>query len=108
MTIDASVLKSRPLFAALPEDELRLLAERMQPCQFAAGELVLREGDRCNEFYIVVQGQVDIIKALGTLDERLLAVRPAGTLVGELSLFSPGGQHTGSVTAHGPLGMPVM
>ena len=108
MTIDPSLLQSLPLFAALPADELRLLAERMQPCQFAPGELVLREGDACNEFYIVVQGEVDIIKALDTPDERLLAVRPAGTMVGELSLFSPGGRHTASVRAHGPLGMLVM
>ena len=108
MTIDPSVLQALPLFASLPADELRLLAERMRPSQFASGELVLREGDQCTQFYIVVTGQVDIVKALGTPDERLLAVRPAGTLVGELSLFSPGGRHTASVLAHGPLDMLVM
>ena len=108
MTIDASVLQSLPLFASLPADELQLLAERLQPCQFADGALVLQEGDQCNEFYIVMRGQVDIVKALGTPDERLLAVRPAGTMVGELSLFSPGGRHTASVLAHGPLEMLVM
>src|SRR5690242_18408003 len=108
MTIDSSLLHSLPLFAALPDDELRLLAERMQLCHFDDGALVLAEGDQCNEFYIVVQGQVDIIKSLGTPDERLLAVRPVGTMVGELSLFSPGGKHTASVRAHGPLEMLVM
>src|SRR5713226_5627633 len=108
MTIDPSVLQALPLFAALPSDELHLLAERMHPRQFASGELVLREGEQCDEFYIVVNGQVDIVKALDTPDERLLAVRPAGTLVGELSLFSPGGGHTASVRAHGPLEMLVM
>jgi len=108
MTIDPTLLQSLPLFATLPADELRLLAERMQTCQFEPGALVLAEGDQCNEFYIVVSGEVDIVKALGTPDERLLAVRPAGTMVGELSLFSPGGRHTASVLAHGPLGMLVM
>jgi phosphoserine phosphatase RsbU/P len=108
VTIDSSILQSLPLFAALPADELSLLAERMRACRFDAGALVLREGDQCKEFYIVVRGEVDIIKALGTPDERLLAVRPAGTPVGELSLFSPGGRHTASVRAHGPLQMLVM
>ena len=108
MTIDPTILKALPIFSSLPADELHLLAERMRPCQFASGELVLREGEQCKQFYIVVKGQVDIVKALGTPDERLLAVRPAGTLVGELSLFSPGGRHTASVLAHGPLDMLVM
>jgi serine phosphatase RsbU (regulator of sigma subunit) len=108
MTIDPTILQALPLFSSLPSDELHLLAERMTPRQFASGELVLREGEQCTQFYIVVKGQVDIVKALGTPDERLLAVRPAGTLVGELSLFSPGGRHTASVLAHGPLDMIVM
>jgi serine phosphatase RsbU (regulator of sigma subunit) len=108
MPIDVSVLQSLPLFASLPEDELRLLSEKMRPCQFADGELVLREGEQCNEFYIVVAGQVDIVKALGTPDQRHLAVRPPGTVVGELSLFSAGGRHTASVLAHGPLEMLAM
>jgi sigma-B regulation protein RsbU (phosphoserine phosphatase) len=108
MPIDPSVLQSLPLFAALPEDELRRLSEQMRPCHFEAGDLVLREGDQCDEFYIVVAGAVDIIKALGTTDERHLALRPAGTVVGELSLFSAEGRHTASVLAHGPLEMLAM
>jgi serine phosphatase RsbU (regulator of sigma subunit) len=108
MTIDTHLLQALPLFAALPADELHLLAERLRPCQFADRALVLREGESCSEFYIVAHGQVDIVKALGTPDERLLAVRPAGTMVGELSLFSPDGRHTASVLAHGPLDMLAM
>ena len=103
MPINASLLQSLPFFASVPVDELRVLAERMQPRRFADGELVLEEGDACEAFYIVVAGQVEIVKALGTPDERRLAVRPAGTVVGELSLFSPGGRHTASVRAVGVL-----
>jgi serine phosphatase RsbU (regulator of sigma subunit) len=111
MTIDSAVfraLQSLPLFAALPEDELLLLAERLTPVQFADGAAVVVEGDQCSDFYIVSRGEVSIVKALGTPDERLLAVRPAGTVVGELSLFSPGGRHTASVLARGPLDMLLM
>jgi serine phosphatase RsbU (regulator of sigma subunit) len=111
MSIEPTVLQALqtlPLFAALPEDELRLLAERLSPVTFADGVAVLREGETCSEFYIVTRGQVSIVKALGTPDERLLALRPAGTVVGELSLFSPGGRHTASVLAHGAVDMLVM
>ena len=43
-------------------------------------------------YFVLLDGEVDILKALGTPDERLLAVRGGGTVVGELSLFSPGGR----------------
>ena len=111
MPLDATVLdalRGLPLFAELPAGELRLLAERLHASPFADGELVLSEGDQCNEFYIIIDGQVDILKALGTPDERLLAVRPAGTVVGELSLFSAEGRHTASVRARGPIDTLVM
>jgi serine phosphatase RsbU (regulator of sigma subunit) len=108
MTIDPQVLQRLPLFAALPEAELRLLAGQLRPVQFADGALVLREGENCDEFFVVFAGEVAIIKSLDTPDERLLAVRAAGTVVGELSLFTPGGRHTASVRAQGPVEMLVM
>lgn len=43
-----------------------------------------------------------MIKALGTTDERRLAIRPAGSLFGEMSLFDPHGSHTASVKAYTP------
>jgi len=91
-----------PLFANLPQLELEHLAETLQPHEFAQGTLVMREGESDEHIYILLEGEVEVIKALGTPDERLLAIRPSGSLFGEMSLFLPQRSHTASVRAHTP------
>ena len=50
-----------------------------------------------------MDGQVEVIKALGTPDERLLAVRGPGDFFGEMSLLDPDGLRTASVRARTPV-----
>ena len=93
------LIRRVPLFADLPEEELIFLAQHLRWREFPAGTMLITEGDVAGHFYILLDGQVEILKAFNTPDERLLAVRGGGTVVGELSLFSPGGTHTASVRA---------
>jgi serine phosphatase RsbU (regulator of sigma subunit) len=88
-----------PLFAVLPDEELEQLAGTLQPCEFASGSILMKEGESDDHFYAVLDGEAEVIKALGTPDERLLAIKPGGTLFGEMSLFSQQGCHTSSVRA---------
>jgi CRP-like cAMP-binding protein len=60
---------------------------------FAAGEVIFREGDAANEMYVVVAGEV----AIGSANVPLETVGPGGIL-GELSLVD-GGRRSGSATA---------
>jgi sigma-B regulation protein RsbU (phosphoserine phosphatase) len=90
------------LFANLPQPELEHLAETLQPHEFAQGTLMMQEGESDEHIYILLEGEVEVIKALGTTDERQLAIRPPGSLFGEMSLFDPQGSHTASVRAHTP------
>ena len=96
----ADLIAQIPLFAGLPHTELEHLAETLQPRNFEAGALMLREGESDEHFYILLEGEAEVIKALGTPDERRLAIRPQGTLFGEMSLFDPQGSHTATVRAH--------
>ena len=90
-------LSSIPLFASLPEDEIRRLERLLQVSTFPPGELLFQEGHSDDKFYVLLEGQVEVIKALGSTEERLLGVREAGTLLGEMSLFNREGCHTASV-----------
>lgn len=90
-------LSSIPLFASLPEDEIRRLEKLLQVSTFPTGEVLLQEGCSDDKFFILLEGQVEVIKALGYPEERLLGVYEAGTLLGEMSLFSREGCHTASV-----------
>ncbi|NIM95025.1 MAG: SpoIIE family protein phosphatase [Anaerolineales bacterium] len=92
-----------PLFESLPEREIEHLAESLRPREIPKNTLLLNEGETGDHYYIIVEGQAAIIKALGTADERLLAIRETGSFLGEMSLFSEDGCHTASVRAISPL-----
>jgi serine phosphatase RsbU (regulator of sigma subunit) len=95
----ASLIAQVPLFSGLPPAERIHLANTLQPREFEQGALLLREGEADEHFYILLEGEVDVIKAYGSLDERQLAVRYPGTMFGEMSLFNPDRRHTASVHA---------
>ena len=65
MHIHEEALRRVPLFKALPESELRELARGLLPMEMEQGSLMFREGDRGDDWYIVVEGLVEIIKSLG-------------------------------------------
>ena len=95
----AAALRQVPLFASLPAGEIDLLAETLQPVALPMGGLLFEEGARDGRCFIVLEGEVDIIKSLGTPDERLLATRGPGSSLGEMSLFSQDHRRTASVRA---------
>jgi sigma-B regulation protein RsbU (phosphoserine phosphatase) len=84
-----SQVEREALFAVLPSVDI------------PAGEVLMREGESQGNMYLVVEGEVEIIKAQGTTDERKLGVRGAGDLLGEMSLLNPDHKHTASVRALG-------
>src|SRR5215831_15145562 len=90
------IIAQIPLFAGLPQSELVYLAETLRQITIPADTLLFREdehGDRC---YVVLAGQIEIVKALGTADERLLSSYGAGELFGEMSLLNPDHRRTAS------------
>jgi len=96
-------IKQFPLFSVLPQSEIRHLASSLQVCEFGKDTMLFKEGEEGDHYYILIDGEVEIIKALGTTDERLLAVRESGSFLGEMSLLSPDNRHTASVRARTPL-----
>lgn len=96
-------LRAIPLFASLPADEIERLTASLRDQSVDQGTLVYKEGERREDFYVILEGEVEVIKALQTPDERLLARRQAGSFLGEMSLFSQDGHHTASVRARTPL-----
>ena len=97
-----ALISKIPLFAGLPHPELEHLMDTLSERNFEAGELLIREGEADEQFYILLGGEAEVIKALDTPDERLLAIRTHGTIFGEMSIFDPQGCHTASVRARTP------
>jgi serine phosphatase RsbU (regulator of sigma subunit) len=93
------VLSQVPLFASLPRGELGHLASTLRPLEVTPGQILIHEGEHGNRFYVIVAGQVEVIKALATADERLVGERGPGEFIGEMSLFNLDRQRTASVRA---------
>ena len=90
------------LFATLPRNEVEHLARVLRHVECPAGTLLFHEGTYGNQYYILLQGEVEIIKGLGTDSERLIAIRGEASFIGEMSLFSPDGLRTASVRTRTP------
>jgi serine phosphatase RsbU (regulator of sigma subunit) len=94
--MDEEIIKGVPLFANLPEEEIAYLAATLRRTGWPAGEVLFREGERGDRFYIVFRGRIAMIQGLGTADEHVLAVRGPGDFIGEQSLLSPDGLRAAS------------
>jgi len=97
------ILRRVPLFASLPESEIAHLAQSLRRLNIASGSVLMSEGTPTDRCYILLEGVVEIIKSAGTSEERVIAERGSGTLLGEMSLFSQQGLHTATVRAAAPL-----
>jgi len=96
------ILKQVPLFASLPPNEIQRLAETLREREFSAGAVFIQESEIADHFFVLLEGQIEIIKALGTHNERVLSVNETGTFIGEMGLINPGSRRTASVRARTP------
>ena len=94
--MDTSLIRQVPLFSNLDPQEIELLAAELKEGLCPAKTVLFKEGDYCDKFYIIAEGEVAIIKAMGTPNERLVAIRGRGQFIGEMSLLIPEGLRTAS------------
>ena len=71
--------------------------------RLAPGTVILREDDQSDCFYFILEGEVEIARAMGTPDEVVLGIRHAGEPVGEMSLLTPDGRRGASARALTPV-----
>jgi sigma-B regulation protein RsbU (phosphoserine phosphatase) len=90
-------IENVPLLSSLPRNEIEDLIKALTHTEYQAGTVLFREGEPGNKFYMILSGQVQIIKALGTAEEQLLGVRGSSDFIGEMSLLVPDGLRTASV-----------
>jgi sigma-B regulation protein RsbU (phosphoserine phosphatase) len=83
-----ALIQKIPLFSSLSQDALSSLAARLVERPYPEGTVLFQEGDFGDRFYIIEDGQVAIIKAMGSADERLIGLRGSGEFIGEMSLLN--------------------
>ncbi len=95
----SNLLSKIPLFSILPADELDHLQSMLQVKTLQAGEILFREGERGEHFYILTEGKLDILLGIDTNEELLLNTLGPGEYLGEMSLIVPGGERTATARA---------
>ena len=95
--IDEEYLAQIPLFAELDARERHELAGVLRARELPPGVLLYREGDPGDAMCVLLEGEVDVVKALGSPEERVLGRRQSGEFLGEMSLLDADGRRTASV-----------
>ncbi|MBI4544574.1 MAG: cyclic nucleotide-binding domain-containing protein [Gemmatimonadetes bacterium] len=82
------LLEKVPLFRGLPDGDLKRIARLVRGQTVGVGEVLFREGDPGDKFYIVYSGAVEIVKERPRGESERLAVKRAGDALGEMSLLT--------------------
>ncbi len=80
-------LRKIPFFKDLTDDEIENIAGYSSDTTFKEGEILFYEGDTADNFYIVMDGEVEVWKSYGRNDADMLAVHGKGHLFGEMALI---------------------
>ena len=81
------LLKGIEIFEGLTVGELAAVASVSEEADYPAGEVVIREGDPGETMYLIIRGQVSVIKGLGSDTEIELDRIEQGDYFGEMALF---------------------
>jgi serine phosphatase RsbU (regulator of sigma subunit) len=93
------ILSQTALLKTLPGEELERLLTKLKRVEVAPGEYLFREAEPGNYLYVILAGQIEVIKSAGLPGERLLNVLQPGDFLGEMSLFFQGGLRSASARA---------
>ena len=99
MDIEVGRLREFPVLAGFSDDDLESLAIALRREEFAPASILFREGETGDSFAVILRGEVEIVQALETPEERLLATVGPGDFLGEMSLLDPSGLRSASARA---------
>jgi len=85
--VEARLLSRVPIFRRLSPPQIAALARLVATERFAAGEVIVREGDAGDRLYILVQGRVEVMVEGAAGRSRRLAELREGDHFGEVALL---------------------
>src|SRR5690348_15539670 len=89
------VLRQSKLAAELSAEQVRVLSKLVALRILADGDVLVREGESDNHLYVIVEGQLSVVKSAGSRDRVTLFHISAGDFADELS-FMDGSVHYAS------------
>jgi CRP/FNR family cyclic AMP-dependent transcriptional regulator len=104
ITLEAVIafLVNTPLFADLDTAERGEVVRIMEVQRLQQGEVVFREGEDGESWYVIFEGGAEVLKAAGDGSERPLRSLEPGDCFGELAILD-GSPRSATIRAAGPL-----
>ncbi len=87
LPVSTALLRTVPLFAALPEEQLRTLVPVVTRRSAARGTPVIAAGDPTDSLYLVIAGRLKVIIADSEGKEVILSILGPGEFFGEMGLI---------------------
>jgi integration host factor subunit alpha len=81
------MLSGLPILSYMKRGDLRRIGRQMRYHSYNEGEMIIKEGDRDERLFVIINGKVDVIKGLGTKTETLLDTLGSGSYFGEMALI---------------------
>ncbi|WP_240421747.1 ABC transporter transmembrane domain-containing protein [Paenibacillus periandrae] len=98
--VEASRLAQFPFFEAIAPDLLTIISKQFVSEKYEAGQVIVREGEEGDKFYLIARGAVEVVKGTGA-NSKAVAVLQDGDHFGEIALLR-GIPRTATVTAKMP------
>jgi HEAT repeat protein len=91
------VLRQVSLFSGLSLERLQAVERIVRESRYVGGEAIVREGEPGDELFLIIEGEVDVLRAAGTsAEERLNRLGP-GDYLGEMAVLDGSPRSTTAV-----------
>ena len=84
---DMEILSKISLFALIKKRDLRRIAKLAHHHSFKRGDLIIREGESNSRLFVIISGEVEVIKRLGSQNEKSLNILRSNNYLGEMALL---------------------
>jgi len=98
---EAEILSRVALFSLMKRRDLKRIAKLARHHSYEKGDLIVREGERDGRLFIIISGEVSVVKDLGGPSEKTLRVLRPDNYFGEMALIDDY-VRTASVVANDP------
>jgi CRP-like cAMP-binding protein len=93
-------LKSVPILAKMTDEQVTVLAEKFVEKKFKNKEVIIKQGDVGDGFYVILKGSVEVTRVTSGTEEVLGALKE-GDFFGEAALLASHNKRGATVTAKG-------
>ncbi len=89
--VDVEFLQSHSLFGGVSAEHLEKIRPRLKEEHYKPGQVIIREGETGNSFYLILDGTVEVVKSFkmadGSTIQHRLAELGRGATFGEMELI---------------------